>query len=623
MTTNVTIKPEPVPVTTEAETRQAAAAPEPLAWLTLESALYGLILLLALGLRLWRLGAYPLSNIEAEQALAGLALYHGDLPAPTLYSPLLLTLNSLTFLLFGASDASARLAAVLLGGALVLLPVTLRRHLGPTVCLLASLLLAVSPSAMFLSRTLNSEMGVAAGALMVVSGFLNWAGQGQSRWLWLLAGGLALLLTAGPMSLSVILIFGLVGLANRSRFGAMAGQWLRQCQAVPASGQKNPSAENKAGNGRAIVLPPDVRSAGLFLVAAVIVLGTGATFNIGGLGRITGFITDWLNLFGLATRPDSGFNVVFLLTIYEPLMVGAGLIGLAYVMLRKDLPGMVLAVWFVGLLLLDVFMGGRPNSSLILPLVPLAFLAAIALAELWAALQNRGTWGNEGVLLATGLVIAVFGYIGLSGWLIRVCAPDDALCLYSWLQPVAALVLFLVIVIFFGIIGDAGSALRGAALTALVIGLVVTVNIGWRLNFGPLMDLAFQPLAGIPPATGLVDLTRTLTIQSETRAGDKTLLDTALTGVNSPALRWQLRNFKHLNPANTSVNGASAIITPTGQNRGLDTGQPYFGQDFTLDAVWSPVGLPAKTFVRWLIFRRLNERPAGNGVILWLRVQEP
>ena len=43
---------------------------------------------------------------------------------------------------------------------------------------------------------------------------------------------------------------------------------------------------------------------------------------------VAGFLTDWLGRFGLQTRPEAGFNAVFLLTIYEPLLVVAGLTGL-------------------------------------------------------------------------------------------------------------------------------------------------------------------------------------------------------------------------------------------------------------------------------------------------------
>ena len=166
-----------------------------------------------------------------------------------------------------------------------------------------------------------------------------------------------------------------------------------------------------------------MRQAGFLFVIALIVVATTATFNLSGLGMVTSFLGDWLSRFSFQTDPAAGFNTVFLLTIYEPLLVAAGLTGLAFVILRKNLLELTFAGWLLGLLLLDVAMGGRPNGSAILPLTPLAFLAAMALAHLWAGLRRWGTWGNEGILLGTGLVMAGLGYILLTDWLTRRLPP--------------------------------------------------------------------------------------------------------------------------------------------------------------------------------------------------------
>src|SRR5688572_28092181 len=186
------------------------AQPAPLPWLTIELLLLVLIMGIALTLRLWRLGAYPLSDVEAQQGLVAWRLYQGGAPDAALYSPLLASLNTLTFFLFQDSEFTVRLASALLGVALVLLPLTLWRQLGRPVVLFTSVLLAISPIALYLSRTVNGEIAVAVGALMLVSGFFNWLVDGQRHWLYLLAGGLALLLVAGPMAYTIIVIFGLL-----------------------------------------------------------------------------------------------------------------------------------------------------------------------------------------------------------------------------------------------------------------------------------------------------------------------------------------------------------------------------------------------------------------------------
>ena len=603
---NVTL-PIPQPDVVEEPIEQVKLEPAP-GRLTLETFLYTMILSLGLILRLWALGHYPLSDIEAQQSLIALHLAQAETPAiDTGYSPLLVSLTSLAFFLFYQTDTAARLAPLLLGMGLVVLPLAFRRQLGSVTCLLASALLALSPTALFLSRTLNSEIGVAAGALMMVAGFFNWIEDGAKRWLFLLASGAAVLLTAGPMAYSMIVVLAVIILIRLPAFRAL---WTERATATDRQ---------------------ELRQAGLFFVVALFLLSTAATFNLSGFSVTTGLLSEWLGRFTFEPRVDSGFNAVFLLTIYELLIVIAGLVGLTFVLLKGDLLRFVFAGWFAGAIILDLAMAGRPVGNVILALVPLAFLAALALAELWEGLQNWGSWSNEGLILASGLVISAFGYIGLTGWLARSCGPDDRFCQLAWLQSIAALALLLIIVIFFWLMNGPGIALRGLALTGVVLGLLIAINIGSRLNYGPLMNLAYQPLAALPASPRLLDLRETLTSQAMIRTGDETLLDLTLL-TTTPALEWQLRDFENLSQAGSlaETGPTSAMITPMANQDELDLGEAYLGQDFALNLVWSPVGLPAKALLSWLIYRELNQLPTtgdpiiqppqpGDSIILWLR----
>ena len=665
----------------ENDSDMVEAANTPLPWLTLETLLYGLIFIGAIVLRLWRLSNYPLSNVEAAQSLVAFNFYHSETFTSAYYSPLLASLNAFSFLLFGDSDASARLATIFLGSGLVILPLTLRRQLGSVVCLITTALLAFSPTALYLSRSLNSEVGVAVGALMMVAGFFNWSEEGQQRWLLLLAGGLAVALVAGPMAYAVLIIFALTVLIRLSIFRSL---WARGLYLSTYSPEHQPNAVSPAettleplgatnevyvilnpstdvlmndasvsttnetdepmsdpspqpsSSGKGDLASPllategrieedlstryeNLRQAGIFFVAALVLLSTMALFNLSGFSMLAASLNTWLNGFTLQPEPGAGFNAVFLLTIYEPLLILTGLIGLILVIMRGTPAATALAAWFVGMLLLDIAMIGRPNSNLILVLTPLVFLAAIALTELWRSVRDEATWGNEGVLLTTGLAITAFAYIGLTGWLDRVCGDAELPCQYAWLQAVAALLLFVVIIAFFGVMSDMQAALRGAALVGVALGLLFTVSIGWRLNYGPLMHLAYQPISGITPSIELLALTDTLAEQSARRVGDPTMLDVTLSNVDSPALEWQLRNHTHVQSDGLiQSDPTSAIITTANTELALEQG--YIGQDFALDTRWSPVGLTSKDLIRWLIYRQLNIVPPGDEAILWMRV---
>ena len=541
----------------------------PLAWLTIETLLYGLIFIVAIGLRLWRLGATPLNNVEAQHALAALSLYQGEIPVSDIYSPLIATTNLLGFLLMSPSDTTARLMMALTGSLLVILPLLLRRQLGSKVALISAALLAISPTAVFLSRILNGEMLTAVGALMIVAGFFNWADDGKQGWLFAAATGLAILMTAGPMSFSLLVIFIVVVLVRWSAFKALYRQGVSY----------NVPPDDTRG------LPSQLRNSLFFFVVVLLILGTAGTLNLAGLGVTSSLLNEWFSRFTVQPPEDAGFNAVFMLVIYEPLLVVAGVIGLVYALLGKNLLRQSIAGWFLGMLVLDLLMVGRAPGTIILSLLPLVLLAAIALAEFWESLARFGRWNNEGVILGAGLVIFGFAYIGLTGWLERPCNPEDTVCQLAWLQSIAALVLFAVIVIFFWFINGVAVALRGAALTGVVLGMLAMISFGWRLNYGPLMNLVYQPLAGVPAATDLAALRNTLIDESLLRTGDQHMLDITVIGLDSPALRWQLRDFKNIRTiptVNSDLAGTAAIITTRTETGELNLGEAYVGQDLSL-----------------------------------------
>lgn len=605
------------------------SATNPLAWLTLEVLLIGLILIGGVSLRLWNLSVYPLSDIEAEQSLAALQFYRGADIIPDNYSPLLVSLNGLTFFLFQPSDATARLASVLFGVVLIVLPLTLRRQLGVSAGLLAAALFAISPTAIYLSRTINGEIAVAAGALMLFSGFFNWVEDGRQRWLYLLAGGAAVMLAAGPLAISMIIIFGLIILVRFPAFRTLWHTGLSRSLAledeagardIGKTREKKSTEEETEG-----LSTQPLRRAGIFFLVALVLLSTAAMFNIAGFSVTTNIIIDWIGRFSFVPRLDAGFNAVFLLTIYEILIVVAGLVGLAYALLSKNIVKYSLAGWFLVALVIDLIMVGRPNGSIILLLTPLVFLAALALDELRNSLYMNGSWSREGIILASGLVIFGFGYIGLTGWLDRPCGAEDTFCQFAWIQSVAAISLFLVVAAFFWFAySDASIAIRGVAVTGVVLGLFLTISITWRLNFGPLQNLAYQPLAGVPPSTELGELIETLSSESLRQAGDASLLEVTSVGV-TPALLWQLREFENLTVVDSiaAAPTSPAVITLTSNNENINLGEAYIGQDFALNAIWSPVGLAPKDLINWLIYRETDQRPQpANPAVLWLHFGE-
>jgi predicted membrane-bound mannosyltransferase len=159
------------------EDQETSAQPSPslsvpLSWLSLEAVLWLLVGLLALWLCGSRLDAAPLRLPEAENSLLAWRFIHdGQRPAAdAAYSPALFSGQALFFLLFGAGDAVARLWPALAGLALALTPLLLRRQLGRVAALATGGLLALSPTAVLLSRTATGDVLAALGSFLLVAG---------------------------------------------------------------------------------------------------------------------------------------------------------------------------------------------------------------------------------------------------------------------------------------------------------------------------------------------------------------------------------------------------------------------------------------------------------------------
>src|SRR5512143_3817376 len=151
----------------QTNTAEVVDTPQTGVVITAEVALYAAILGIAAVLRLWNLEASPLSTREAAQAVAA---FHG-LPMPTGGSPLLFGVNQLLFGLFGSTvnDGGVSLTAALIGMLLVALPLLFRSAIGRYGALAAALLLAISPTLVAASRSLDGSIVVATCTLAAIS----------------------------------------------------------------------------------------------------------------------------------------------------------------------------------------------------------------------------------------------------------------------------------------------------------------------------------------------------------------------------------------------------------------------------------------------------------------------
>ena len=173
---------------------------------------FGLVVLLALGLRLWELEGRAVHYDEAIHVSYAWRYSVGDpyIHSPWMHGPFQILFTSGIFRIFGDTEFTARLGYVLLGTGLVSLPYFLRGYVGSVGAVLIALMLAVSPTMLYFSRFGREDMPMAfwTAALFVL--MWRYIHEGKHRYLYLGSAVLAFMFATKETAYFVTLIFGLL-----------------------------------------------------------------------------------------------------------------------------------------------------------------------------------------------------------------------------------------------------------------------------------------------------------------------------------------------------------------------------------------------------------------------------
>ncbi|MBM2844581.1 MAG: rane protein of unknown function, partial [Anaerolineales bacterium] len=295
--------------------------------LSLRHLLFAAIFLLALGMRLSHLGAMPLDDAEATQALWAAE----GTPEDSVFWPQVdgsgssaayQTATWAIFQLGGGSEATARLFPAVVGALIVLPPWLLRRRLGLAGALLAAFLLAMSPTLVATSRTSDGTSGAMVAAALGAAALIlaldeQWSPRQAMA---LLAGAVALGFASGPAFylglLSLAPAAGLM-LATTPRLWA-GGEWGRVRAKLPAA----------IGTG---IL------GAIVLAVAGGLLPRGLTALAEGL-RV--WLLDWIGPGGM-----HALSPLAILAAYEPLVLVFGILGAVAAIRGRDSLSVGAAWW--------------------------------------------------------------------------------------------------------------------------------------------------------------------------------------------------------------------------------------------------------------------------------------
>ena len=92
----------------------------------------------------------------------------------------------------------------------------------------------------------------------------------------------------------------------------------------------------------------------LVLVIGLLAVATALLFNLDGLGATADLLTIWLRGFAPALAVSGAYPAIFLITLYEVLVLLAGLFVLSVSLMRRRLFDLFLAWWFLGGIVLNL-----------------------------------------------------------------------------------------------------------------------------------------------------------------------------------------------------------------------------------------------------------------------------
>ena len=375
-----------------AERTEAPAAPAARSGPRRELIAWGLLVAVALGLRLIDLGDRPFHHDESQDAYFSWLLqtgggYEYD---PLLHGPLRFYLTAAAYTLLGDSDFTARLAPVLMGTAMVALPYLLRAQIGRVAAFAAGVLLAAGPSYLYFSRFAREDIYIACVTLAMLVVVFRFFARPRPHHPALFGALLAMSFAIKESTFITVFVAGsyfLVAIAWQAR-----ATGLRDAPIVLAL--------------RSVRWEHHAWGVAAFLGVYTLLFTTFLTNPSGVYGLYTG-LAYWLGQHDVGRGGEPEYFYAILLFAHEWPVLLLGAAGAVAALRRPTLLRLFL-VWAFVLSLAVYSWAGEKFAWLVLhPLLPLILLAGIGVQAIWAA---RRRWYGAAAAAVTLLALAYSGY---------------------------------------------------------------------------------------------------------------------------------------------------------------------------------------------------------------------
>jgi hypothetical protein len=547
--------------------------------------LYALAFALALTLRLLRLDAWPLTDEEARWAMQSFDLAKGLRPeiGP---QPGYVLLTALAFFVLQAGEFTARLMPALFGAALALSPYFFRDRLGEKAALVLAFLLAFDPGLLAMSKLAGSPI-LAVSALVLAWG--AWR-NGKTH----AAGVLAGLSLLGGLQLWP----GLIGLAIA---------WGLSTRIVP---------------NLTIIRFERRELSHALMYAAGTYLAVGSLFLLapGGLGAgwqsLVAYLGSWVN-FSRAALPNvedfvPAARLLVALLVYQFPALLLATVSLVRGIIDRDDLTIALGLWFLTALVISVSNPGRQVFDLAWALLPLLTLAALEAARHLKPIQGQ-TWDTLGMMAFT-IVILVFAGLNFTGLSLNTFTPEQMQLRMLLLGMSLILLALSILLVAYG--WSVSVAVQGSVWGALIVLAVFSLSTSMAAGGLRIYQTAEMWPPGLPVrysgylATQLREIERWKLQPAQP-------LNITVFGIDSPALRWTLRDWTVTYTEATALTENPDVLIAPAETASPELQETYRGQDFIwrTQVYWDEFQ-PAD-WLRWIFHHQAIE--GQEAFILWVR----
>jgi len=166
--------------------------------ITNEIILFAAIIVVTIITRFYDLETRVMSHDESLHTYFSWLFYRGQgyQHSPMMHGPLQFHLLSLSYFLFGVTDFTARIPAVLFSIATVWMVWCWRRYLGKTGAIIAGFLMVISPYMLYYGRYVRNEAFAGFAGILLLFAILRYLENGNKRYLYLVSLSLVIHFTA-------------------------------------------------------------------------------------------------------------------------------------------------------------------------------------------------------------------------------------------------------------------------------------------------------------------------------------------------------------------------------------------------------------------------------------------